>query len=262
MRMRANAPCAVLIVAILFCSVRSLSAAAVPAPQHSPVSIDTLFGWNGASREGRFTPVTVSVENPGPAQSVEFSLDIAWGSAVRGTRGMRRITQVVQLSSGATRRLPFVIPLGADPRSLTVSVSAAGATLGTERIDLHGLASPESLVVAISSDLAFDSLAGLSPSRARVVYPRIDDLPEAWVGYDGVDLVIVHDTSSRRMASRQVEALTDWVAAGGTVVFSGGAAALQHASAGLSRLLPVEVTGLRERTGLAPLAAAGDRACR
>jgi hypothetical protein len=184
---------------------------------------------------------------------VEIDLDIAWGSAIRGTRGTRRVTRSVELPAGAARRLPFVVPLEADARSLTVSVRAAGATLGAETVDLRGLASTDRFTVAVSSDISFDALAGLSDGAARVVYPRVDDLPEAWAGYDGVEMVIVHDTSSRQLSARQAEALAAWVATGGTLVFTGGTAALQHAAAGLTDLLPVEVTGISESQPLAPL---------
>ena len=75
-----------------------------------------------------------------------------------------------------------------------------------------------------------------------------------------MDAVIVHDTSFQQLRSDQVTALERWVVTGGVLVFTGGAAALQHEPAGFGRLLPVEITGLTQRTRLPPVSPAGGSA--
>ncbi len=85
----------------------------------------------------------------------------------------------------------------------------------------------------------------------------MDDLPQSWAGDDGVDAVIVHDTSFQQLRSDQVDALERWVVTGGVLVFTGGASALQDASAGLGRLLPVQVTGMVQRPALAAVPVGG-----
>ena len=131
---------------------------------------------------------------------------------------------------GSTRRFPFLIPVPRNVRTLRATVSSAGSELGSVQIELRQLATTSRIIAGISSELSLDSLSALGSAGAvRVVYPRLDDLPQSWAGYDGVDAVIVHDTSFQQLRSDQVAALEGWVATGGALVFTGGAAALQHA---------------------------------
>ena len=221
------------------------------------VLVDALVGFNGAAREGRFAPLLVSVSTPGARVTADVTVDVTWGSSLRGTQGTRRYVHHDTFAAGGLRRLPFVFPLTQDARSLAVTVSSDGTTLARTEVDLHAAATTERLVAGISSTLSLDALADLSAGALRVVYPRIDDLPDSWGGYDGVDMVVVHDTFFRQLRDAQVSALERWVVAGGTVVFTGGADALQHESAGWGTLLPVRVTGLGERSSLPELSALG-----
>jgi hypothetical protein len=233
-----------------------LLAAPQPAQARPAVRCDTLIGFNGVAREGRFAPLIVSVENPGAALPVEVRVEVAWGSELRGTLVRRSFRSDALLPGGATRRIPFLVPMPRDARSMTVRVTSLGADLAQVEVDLRPVTIPDELVVAISSELSLDALSALSgpAGQVRIAYPRVDDLPDSWAGYDGVEVVVAHDTYFRQLRAAQVTALERWVATGGTLVFTGGAAAFQHAAAGLARLLPVEVTGLRERVDLPCLA--------
>jgi len=231
-------------------------AATLPAQSASSVRCDTLLGWNGVIREGRFTPLLVSVENSGTKLQAVVRVEVTWGG-LRGFVAQRSFTRQAFLPGGATRRIPFVVPLARGARSLRVAVTADGAELARQEVDLRSLATTDRLVAGISSELSLDMVSALSgPNEAvRLVYPRVDDLPESWAGYDAVDMVVVHDTAFQQLRSAQVAALERWVVTGGSLVFTGGTDALQHAGAGLGRLLPVEVTGLRERDDLPSLSA-------
>jgi hypothetical protein len=130
-------------------------------------------------------------------------------------------------------------------------VTAGGREIARLEIDLRRVAVTDRIVVAVSSELAFDVLAR---EGARVVYPHPENLPDAWTGWSGVDLVVLRDTAFHRLSAAQAAALERWVRAGGRVVVTGGAVALQLASSGLAGLTPVEVGGLVERSELPDLA--------
>jgi hypothetical protein len=244
-------------LALFLAAAFFVAAATAPAQSRQLVHCDALIGWNGIARDEHFAPLLVSVENSGPKLTVEVRVVVKSGSSLRGDVVQRTFTREALLSGGATRRIPYVIPLPRGARSLEVSVSSAGAELAHEEVDLRSVSTSDRLVAAVSSELTLDTLAGLSTGGAavRTVYPRVDDLPESWAGYDGVEMVVVHDTYFQQLRPAQVGAIERWVATGGVLVFTGGADALQHSSAGLSRLLPVEVTGIRERDDLPSLAA-------
>ena len=224
----------------------------------APVQVDALVGFNGTAREGRFTPVILSIENPGGRTRAQVTLSVSWGARVGVPPGWT-VTRDTVLDAGATRRLPFIIPFPRDVYSLEAVVKSPATELGSFKTDLRPLVTPNRILAAVSSDLSFDGLSavGGTASPLRVVYPRLDDLPQGWAGYDGVDAVVVHDTYFQQLRSDQVDALERWVVTGGVLVFTGGAAALQHEPAGFGPLLPVRVTGLAQRSGLAVAAAAG-----
>ena len=219
---------------------------------------DALVGFNGSVREGRFAPVILSVENPGARVKARIALRVTWGGARNGVFPGRTITQEMVLDAGSTRRIPFVIPVPRNVRTLRATVTASGSELGSLEVELRQLSTTSRIIAGISSELSLDALTALGGEGAvRVVYPRVDDLPQSWAGYDGVDAVVVHDTSFQQLRSDQVTAIEGWVATGGVLVFTGGAAALQHEPAGFGRLLPVEVAALTRRPGLAAVPVGG-----
>lgn len=197
----------------------------------------------------------VTVDNRGPALDAAVSVEVFQGSDLRGTLASRTFSRAVALPARSRRRFSFVIPVASalQPAVLRVSSSGDGEPRELARlaVDLRPTLVSGRIVVAVSSELAFDFLA---EEGARVVYPHAENLPEAWAGWSGADLVVVRDTAFHRLGAAQAAALEGWVRAGGTVVFTGGAAALQLASSGLAGLLPVEPAGLVEqRTDLASL---------
>jgi len=234
------------------CALALLSALApAPARAAAAVQVDALVGFNGTAREGRFTPIILSIENPGARMRARVTVTVTWGARGDQPPGWT-ITRDTILDAGATRRLPFVTPFPRDVRALQAVVTAQGAEVGRLDTDLRALSTPGRIVAAITSDLSFDGLSALGGSAGalRVVYPRLDDLPQTWAGYDGVDAVIVHDTYFQQLRADQVQALERWVVTGGVLVFTGGAAALQHEPAGFGPLLPVRVTGLTQASGI------------
>jgi len=238
----------------------SLLLAADPPAQGKPVvHCDALVGFNGTVREGRFAPVILSVENPGAKMQAEISLQVTWGGGLRGVPAVRTIVREAALDAGSTRRIPFLIPIPRSVRTLRATVSSQGITAGSLEIELRSMTTSSRIVAGISSELSLDGLSALAGSAGmlRVVYPRVDDLPVSWAGYDAVDAVIVHDTSFQQLRADQVTALERWVVTGGVLVFTGGAAALQHEPAGFGRLLPVEITGLTRRARLASISVPG-----
>ncbi len=230
--------------------------ASLPGFAESPLQVDALLGFNGVAREGRFAPLIVSIANAGTRIPVDVRVDVSWGSSLRGTQESRVFTRESVLGGGATRRLSFLVPMAPDARSLDLSVSSQGVELARQSVDLRAQVTRDRLVAVVASELSLDSIAGMSDGTGsvRVVYPRIDDLPETWAAYDGIDMVVIHDTYFQQLRAAQVSALERWVVTGGTVVFTGGVAGLQHEDAGLGQLLPVRVTGLVARVGLPAVA--------
>ena len=205
-------------------------------------------------RLGRWAPFIVTVDNRGPALAATLSLEVFRGSELRGTIASRSFHRSIELPARSRRRFSFAAPIDTAPRSAVVTVTAGEgderAELARLAIDVRRIAVSDRLVVAVSSEIALDFLAR---EGSRIVYPHAENLPDQWAGWSGADLVVVRDTAFHRLGAAQASALEGWIRAGGTAVFTGGAAALQLAASGLDDLAPVAVTGLVELAALPSL---------
>jgi hypothetical protein len=217
--------------------------------------VDARAGWNGVFAADRAVPLVVTVENTGPRASATVSVTAEVGRAPAGRQTIV-LSSPTQLPSHGARRVFFVIPAPAFRSPLVVSVEVSGRQAARTGVDLWGAAAPESLVVCLSSDISLDFI-GAQGGGGRVVYPHTEDLPESWEGYDGVAKVVVHDLALHDIGSRQAYALRQWVTAGGTLVVSGGTAAVELQRSRIAELLPVEIRGLTEGRGLHGLAPLG-----
>jgi len=80
-------------------------------------------------------------------------------------------------------------------------------------------------------------------NEAGVAYLETVDLPEQAAAWNAFNVLIFHDIDSSRLTTGQLEALEDWVSAGGQAVFIGGTN-WQQTSAAVENILPVEISGL------------------
>ncbi len=232
-----------------------LLAGFAPAWPAGPLGLDALVGWNGVLPEDRAAPLIVSVENDGGRLDCTVSVDIGEGGAAVAPRSSLVLSEPAVIPAHSVKRIPFVIPPLAPRRFLTLRVTAGGREAASTRVELPAPVR-DRITVGVSSGMSLDFLGDLSEG-VRVVYPHVENLPVGWAAYGGVERVVVHDLAFQDLGARQESALRGWIFSGGTLVVSGGPAALRLPGSSLDALLPVEVTGLTEArnlSGLAPLA--------
>ncbi len=217
------------------------------------LQIDVLVGFNGRFKPGHWTPVQVALSNRGSEIEGKIQIDVVTGSEHRGDLNSIRYEKALLLPKNSSKRYSFVLPLQDSYRPFKVSISSRGGIILEHEVDLRGADIPERIVLGLSRELSLDFLSLLSgPSvqpgdtnRIRVLYPRVEYLPEKWSGYDGIGAVVFHNTALNLKES-QVEALDLWVAAGGTLVISGGVHFSAAGSSVLRSLMPVEAAGWDE----------------
>lgn len=235
-----------------------------------PTIDDIRVGFDGRFKVGRWAPVAVDVtgadqdfrgrlrittrDGDGVPTRIEWS-----GQPPAVVPAGEKVTLHTIVKSGRLRTRPRVEFVAEDGRS-TVS-----AETNVEAIPASG-----ELIVTLSDELGIANLkrtSQLAPEEATVVanVVRADDLPDHWLGYDGVDLVALTTAEGSlcdHMTGRQVAAMKDWVLLGGRLVLSVGSRGeeLLGPNGRLACLLPGRyggVTSLRETTGLEAFAEAG-----
>lgn len=222
--------------------------------QALPVRATTVIGFNGAYEIGKWLPIRVRVESDIDLRG-EVTLLIREGSVFGDARSNLRYSAPVVLPRGSSGDYSFVVPSDTSA-PITVSVTNRGQEVFSSPVDVRRFGVRDRLVVALSRHPSVDVLLDLpvadGESHFHVAYTLPEYLPEKWLGYDGVELLVIHD-APLRLDDRQLESIDRWVSAGGTLVVSGGAQFTARNAQLLSPLLPVRYLGLSSLTDLSSL---------
>jgi hypothetical protein len=164
------------------------------------------------------------------------------------------LSQAVDLPTQSRKRYTFVVMFRDFTHPLMIRLTdQTGTEVYTRAIDLRSLNSPDRLILAFSDEPALDSLSGIAPGKARVVYPSLDELPARWDALDAVDLIALRNVSLAALRPEQLQALHQWLARGGRLLVTGGPHWTHYTHPYLRELMPLKITGLVEIGTLQPL---------
>ncbi|MGQ9629744.1 MAG: DUF7408 domain-containing protein [bacterium] len=241
----------ILILFIIFSALGISSASGSSAGQKGDgLDLRATVGFNGSFRFRENSPVSVILESRKGLVQGQLKLSIAESLDLGSSVYYRIYSKSVYLPKGARKRYSFVVPLRTLVRPLSIWVEdESGEKIAEKELNLREYAVVGWLILAFSKEVAFDFLGLLDESKSekemdRVVYPRLEQLPESSFGYDGVKAVVVHNQPLRNLSRVQFAALEEWVIKGGTLVFTGSTDYLQYSDPDVRRMLPVEVRGV------------------
>lgn len=236
-----------------FSALVSAGESATSAPNlqaGKPVSVDVVLGHAGTFHLGGWTPVAVTLHNAGTAISGELVIEVSEDESDTPTVLYSR---QIDLPRQTRKRWSFQVRIESIGRPLRVLVSAGGRVVGEAEVSLRERFTDARLILAVSRDASLDGLNnpvsalennGVEDNRTRVLYPRPEQLPTRWHGYDGVVALIWQGVAFERLSPTQFEALRDWLATGGVLAVVGGADYAQAQSPRLAGLLPALPVGL------------------
>lgn len=212
------------------------------ADQH--IEIDAHVGFQQQVVIDTWTPVTVTVRNHGPA--VTGALDVVTTDASPHGDYPTHYRQPLTLAQGAQKRVQFTVFLSriAVPVEIRV-IGDGGEVVASRSLDLRTQLSRQRFVVALGRDANLGYLNDRDTHQLGVVYPLAEFLPAHWLGYDSVEAVVLHRVSLRRLSDQQVQALRKWVAAGGSLLVSGGHDTAMLQAPQLAAVLPAHIQGTR-----------------
>ncbi len=222
------------------------------------------LGIGGACKAGFWTPIWLDLKAGPNGASGTLEFIIPDGDNVPVIYGDEK-SGAVSLGPNHDATLLRYAKIGRENAPIRVRLRDGDRVVWSQ--ELTGLparlAATQELVVGIGDDLNLkEAIAGTrrSPelSLAVVQTRSAADLPDQWLGYEGVDWVVLAVGDGSHLASlstAQREALLDWLRLGGRMVISAGSGGEQLAAADSpwKALLPgrlAEVSVLRERTGL------------
>ncbi len=217
-------------------------------------------GFDLMGRSRTWLPVCVEISNPGAAATGRITIPVHSSGE---TEVIVPYVADIQLPSQSKKRLFLYVPYTRlEPPVLTIDRTRV--PLSDDLSRLRPVANEERFVVVVGGDPGIlNSLRGVdsseelppgattaalpqgAPEGYQVAYVGWEELPDSWLGWDGVDAVVIADTGSAAASAPALQALTQWVRLGGTIVLPGGALAPALVSGPLRDLLPMNVTGTR-----------------
>ncbi len=226
---------------------------ALAGAQVAGLTINVVAGFDGYYRPGRWCPVVVSISNQPPnGKPGDRDLDFR-GTLVVESRPEEddspsiHFTRDILTPAFSNQRYflyaKFPETLVRKP-TLTLR-SESGKRLAEFPLEVQNLPTERTLTVIAGESLgtlAIPSLRGDLDcvTRAKTSFKS---LPDSWMGYDPASVFILPSWDETAMMPATREALTDWVAMGGTLVFLGGKGTATYGDGKDNALLPVLLSG-------------------
>jgi hypothetical protein len=218
--------------------------------------VEESIGFRETIKIGKWLPVTITLRNDGPPLRGLLTLQLSTVSEGYPQPYRTTLSQSADLPTHSRKRFTFVVMFRDFTTPLMVQMANQDGTVIYNRaIDLRTLTSPDRLVLVLSDEPALDSLAGVAPGKARVVYITLEELPERWEALDAVDLMAFRNFSLGSLKPDHLHALQQWMARGGHLLITAGPNWVHYTHPALRELIAVKVWGLVEITTLASLEA-------
>ncbi|MEE8441095.1 MAG: hypothetical protein V3S41_05180 [Spirochaetia bacterium] len=230
---------------VVFLLATIVAAGEVAADDQFVVRVDTRIGFNGLFKPGRWTPIEITLQNLGPDIDGTLLIELTRRDRFGPNQHTNSYQRDLDLAAGAVKKFSVVLPLETAVYPLRMTITHGDATVVEQEVKLAGRSASHALVAVLSRRPSLDFLLPVFNSGIErsldLVYPLVDYLPDRWQGYDGIDLLIVHDARIQALTPDQVGAIRSWVAAGGRMIISAGA-----------HLGPADSEVLRQLSGLVP----------
>jgi hypothetical protein len=238
------------LVKLLF--VLLLVSVPLSARAQGELTVNVVAGFDGFYRAGKWCPVIVSVSNqPKNGQPGDRSLDFRGSIEVESRPEDEDAPPMlyrrdILVPAFSTQRffLYAKFPETAPPIKPAMTLrNEDGKKLNDYPLDLNVVGNDKILVLTVGDSLGTLAVPILRgdldiTTRAKIPYRS---LPDSWMGFDAVDVLIVSQWDESALNSAVRLALQDWVTLGGTLAFLGGVNTASYGDGEDNTLLPVTV---------------------
>lgn len=254
MRNRLSASIRRSVLGALLCLILLSLTGFTPLPQNLPgtLSLAVEAGFTGYFRDTAWMPIQIRASNDGA--------DVSGRLVVRPETSGDAITNTystpLALPTNARQTVFLYITARAYATQIRVEfIDDNGVVLAAQRAPVRGVQPQDRLYVVISDspvgtvNMTGAKVGGFDAFQADW---QASDLPERAAALDAVDMMLFSDVDTSALNAAQVQAVADWVTAGGHLIVAGGAS-WQATAAGLGSLLPLMPTSAETVEGLPAL---------
>lgn len=194
------------------------------------ILVGVYVGLNGnIVQGGRYTPVLVTLQNQGKNFSGNFRLYESLADQYSNPHKMI-VEKKVQVAAGETKQYTMLIKREDMQSSdlLTALCNSKGKILGKKRT---------AAVLASQHSDSLPTIGLISEDGAGLSYLKNDSYQEAsalyfvqdwmitedWRSLDPFDIIVINQFDTGQFSEKQIAAIEEWVAQGGTLIFGTGA---------------------------------------
>ena len=209
----------------------------------SGITLTAEAGFDGYYRQNHWVPVYVNVANSGASVDGEVRVIVNPDSPTDRVV----YNAPVALPTQSDKRVTLYVRVPAFASNLDVELVAEdGRLLAEVKTSQMNLLPPEGLLygVVTPDPGEFGFLENVTGGRldTAVAFLELVDLPEKPSAWNGLDVLVIHDSDSGQLSVDQQEGLAKWVDTGGQLVVTGGGA-WQKTTAVFQEQLPITITG-------------------
>lgn len=222
---------AVVLAGLIFAPPFATISEAAPTVREDDITLTADWDWAGGS-QGGYYPVRLSLTNAGPPRAIEVALKSS-------ESGLPNVSRRMTLDQNASASISLLVPLVGTGSSAELRTYADGRELESLRTHVTlpnpgGDDHPFSALVISDSPVALNEFetaiasvmgtavhTGVGSHRSDVEQVQPIRLPDTWLAYSGLDMVVTSAETLGKLDSLQRKAILDWALTGGCVaVFS------------------------------------------
>ena len=215
---------------------------------------------DGIVREGRFTAVSVWVENAGPGTTGTLSI------SERGADGVSSTTyhRDVELPQGSRKQVQMLLKPGIGDRWRVIDLQTRDGRIGKAPFQLQPVEASAVTVAVVGADplglpaTLRDATGEAVPGRiyrphtdarsVRVGVVAPEDLPSSFAGYDAIDWVVWPAADPSGVRPEALAAMVAWASDGGHLLLTASDTWRQVAGSAVGEALPIALDGVSDRS--------------
>lgn len=218
----------------------------------TPKLLSVQVGFDGYCKQDKWLPIHVEVENTGA--DLDATVRVSYTNS---NNGITSTSVEVPLPSTSRKEFFLYIYPQGFLRNFNVSLLDGKQVRDKRNLSVNCLTS-ENMLIGVLADnpSTYNILNDIKPITgfARVAHLNISDLPEKAQAWDSLGALIISNVDTGTLTPGQKQALESWLGFGGKLLVTGGPR-WQGTVAGLKDFMPVDITGVRNVSGLSALQA-------
>ena len=235
----------ILVILMFFAVISNVFSQVENEINHPDIDIKVYVGFESYYRYQQWSVVNIVIKNDGAYFKGELELRVRDYS-----HNNKSIKRAVELPSSTLKKFQLYL----SPSSsyyygddlIVKLLNNHGKTIASSIQEIKQIDHSQGLMLVLSKNThELNYLSGTQThiwggSDLMVIYPPSENLPGNWIGYEGVDLIVLNNFSlTDELDGPQREAIENWVKAGGKLLVSASGDPLQFSGTFIEDILPV-----------------------